>query len=106
MLPPAAPIAEPSGIDPRALPEELLRGSEPAVLRGLVADWPAVAAARAGDEAISRYLLRFYTGEPVRALIAPPESGGRYFYNDDFSGFNFGIAVDRLDNLLTALAKT
>jgi len=105
MLPPASPIAELSGIEARALPDELLCGTEPVVLRGLVADWPAVAAARESDEAISRYLLRFYTGEPIRALIAAPETGGRFFYNEDLSGFNFGIASDRLDNVLTALAK-
>jgi hypothetical protein len=106
MLPPAAPIAELSGIDARELSEELLCGTEPVVLRGLVAAWPAVAAAREGDDAISRYLLRFYTGEPIRALVAPPETGGRFFYNEDLSGFNFGIANDRLDNMLTALAKS
>jgi len=106
MLPPAPPLDERTGLDARSLPEELLRGDEPLVLRGLVADWPAVAAARAGDAEISRYLLRFYRGEPVRANIGPPEIGGRFFYNDDLSGFNFGIANERLDNLLTALAKS
>jgi len=105
MLPPAAPLGERTGLDARSLPEELLRSDEPLVLRGLVADWPAVAAARAGDAQVSRYLLRFYQGEPVRANIGPPEIGGRFFYNEDLSGFNFGIANDRLDNLLTALAK-
>ena len=105
MLPPAAPLAERTGLHLRALPEELLRSDEPVVLRGLVSEWPAVAAAREGDDAISRYLLRFYRGEPVRANVGPPEIEGRFFYNEDLSGFNFRIASERLDNLLTALAK-
>jgi hypothetical protein len=104
MLPPAAPLAELTGLDRHALSEELLRASEPCVLRGLVADWPAVAAAREGDAAIGRYLLGFYRGEPVRAFVGPAEHGGRFFYNDDLSGFNFRIASERLDNVLTSLA--
>ena len=104
MLPPPAAIAERTGLDPRALPGELLRSDEPLVLRGLVADWPVVAAGRASDAEAARYLLRFYRGEPVRAHVGPPDIGGRFFYNEDLSGFNFRLATERLDNVLTALA--
>jgi hypothetical protein len=105
MLPPAAPIAERTGLDPAELPEELLRSGQPCVLRGLVRDWPAVAAARAGDDAVARYLLGFYRGEPVRAYVGAPEMQGRFFYDADLAGFNFRIASERLDNVLTALAR-
>jgi hypothetical protein len=104
MLPPAAPLAERTGLDPANLPEELLRSNAPCVLRGLVRDWPAVAAAREGDEALARYLLQFYRGEPVRAFVGAPEIGGRFFYDEQLRGFNFRIAAERLDNVLTALA--
>ena len=105
MLPPAAPIAERAGLDPAQLPEELLRADAPCVLRGLVRDWPAVAAAREGDDAIGRYLLRFYRGEPVRAYVGAPEMRGRFFYDEELRGFNFRIASERLDNVLSAIAS-
>jgi hypothetical protein len=105
MLPPAAPIAERTGLDPAQLPEDLLRSHEPCVLRGLVRDWPAVAAAREGDAAVARYLLGFYRGEPVRAYVGAPEMQGRFFYDEELRGFNFRIAAERLDNVLSAIAS-
>jgi hypothetical protein len=39
-------LTELRGVDPRALPEEVLTSSEPIVLRGLAAQWPLVKAAR------------------------------------------------------------
>ena len=105
MQPPAAPIAERTGLDPAHLPEELLRACTPCVLRGLVRDWPAVAATRAGDDAVARYLLQFYRGEPVRAYVGPPEIQGRFFYDESLRGFNFRVAAERLDHVLSAIAK-
>lgn len=62
---------------------------EPAVLRGLVQDWPAVAAARTAQGAVD-YLLTFDKGAKATAFIAPPEVKGRFFYTSDMSAFNFG----------------
>ncbi len=56
----------------------------PAVLRGLVADWPAVAAAKAGEEALANFLRKAASEEPFEAWFGPPEIGGRFGYNDGF----------------------
>ena len=76
-----------SGIDPHALPATLLDATTPVVVRGLVGDWPAVQAARAGD--ILAYLRQHDAGTTVDALIGPPEIEGRFFYNERVDGFNF-----------------
>ena len=59
------------------------------VLRGLVADWPAVKFARQSPEAICRYLVERDTGAPVDAIMLRPEENGRIFYNAAMDGFNF-----------------
>lgn len=61
----------------------------PQVFRGLVADWPIVQAARAGDEALVAYLNACAPARAVEALTAPPEEAGRFFYNARMTGFNF-----------------
>ena len=99
-----AAIREVRGADPRALPGEVLDGDEPVVLRGLVTAWPLVQAGLQGARQASDYLLRFYRGAPVRALVGPAEICGRFFYNQDLDGFNFRQGQDTLDRVLTALA--
>ncbi len=47
MLATAKKIPEITGVDPRALPDDVLLSTQPVVLKGLVADWPMV---RAGLE--------------------------------------------------------
>lgn len=87
---PAEAIREIHGLGPHSLPDEVLRSTQPLVLRGLVADWPMVHAARASLQAAVDYLKRFdHGGMPVVASVAPPEAAGRVFYNEDLSDFNF-----------------
>ncbi|WP_229261484.1 cupin-like domain-containing protein [Duganella margarita] len=85
------------------LPDQILQSPVPLVLRGLVADWPLVQAARRSPQAADAYLRRFYRDATVLASHAPPETGGRIFYNDDLSGFNFQSQMVRFDQVLDAL---
>lgn len=106
MTPPTArAIRELAGLDPRALPDELLRGGEPVVLRGLVAGWPLVRAGRAAPEQAIDYLRRFARDAPVAATMAPPAIGGRLFYNDAMSGFNFRVERPTLGTALDTLQR-
>lgn len=82
-------IVEMNGVDAQRFQDEIVPAAQPVVFRGLVASWPAVAAARQGDAALFDYLTRFDRQEPVGTLISPPENNGRFFYNDDLTGFNF-----------------
>jgi Cupin-like domain len=66
---------------------------EPIILRGLCADWSATRAAAQSWRALREYLVALDSGVLGQAFIGPPSIAGRYFYSDDFEGFNF----ERLD---------
>lgn len=107
MLPEPAPIRELDGREglPIAgvLGDALLASGEPVVLRGLASSWPVVDKARASQREAGAYLCRFYRGEQVLAFLGGPEMAGRYFYNDDLSGFNYATVKAPLDKVLEKL---
>jgi hypothetical protein len=82
-------IAEWQDVTPERFASEILPLDAPAVLRGLVAHWPAVAHARRSPLEIARYLAALDNGTPVDALMTPPEEGGRLFYDATMEGFNY-----------------
>lgn len=88
--------------------EEIAPRNAPAVLRGLVRDWPAVAACMQSPEAACAYVKRFDNGRPQEILVGPPEIGGRFFYREDMRGFNFErqrtTLTEALDRILAALS--
>lgn len=61
----------------------------PVVIRGLVRDWPVVAAGTDSVEAVAVHLLHFDRGAGAEAFVGAPEIGGRFFYSPDLKGFNF-----------------
>jgi hypothetical protein len=83
------PIREIAVEDDESIRHELNVCKQPAILRGLVRDWPAVKHARESPAAFVRYLARFDSGKHVDALLAAPEVDGQIFYNDAMTGFNF-----------------
>jgi hypothetical protein len=82
-------IAETSGLTATDLTDELLASDQPLVLRGLASDWPAVRHGLESADRLIEYLRGFDSGNVVTALYVPPEAGGRIFYNEDMTGFNF-----------------
>lgn len=84
------------------LDASLLRATEPVLLPGLVGDWPLVRAAQQSDDAFCA-LLRPHAGTRVGLWRAPPAAQGRFFYNEDFSGFNFVREIARFGDLLDEL---
>ena len=90
MLQPAPqPVAEWHHVDARILSEQVFAAYRPAVLRGLVSDWPAVRSALSDSADFVRYLAAFDSGHPVDAILMPPEARGRIAYNAAMDGFNF-----------------
>lgn len=98
-------VREVGGVEPDAVPNDLLTSTEPLLLRGLVADWPAVRASMRSAGAADEYLRRFYQGATIGAFFASPESGGRIFYNDDMSGFNYQPVMLKLDQVLDQIEQ-
>jgi hypothetical protein len=78
-----------STLDADAIRREVMASGRPAVLRGLVGAWPAVAVGSRSPTAVVEYLRRFDNGGLVDAIMTPPEVEGRVFYNEAMSGFNF-----------------
>lgn len=98
-------IRELAGLNPQALADDVLASTQPLILRGLVADWPMVRAALESHAAASAYLRRFYRDATVGAFLGMPQIGGRFFYNDDLSGFNFRPVKIKLDTVLDEIAR-
>ena len=105
MAPAAKPIRELTGLRPADLGPGILASTEPLLLRGLVADWPVVKAARTSPQAAIAYLRRWYVDATVNAMLGAPEIDGRFFYNEALDGFNFQPMRVRLDAVLGELEK-
>ncbi len=69
--------------------ERVLEPGRPVVLRGLVADWPAVQAGRASPRDLALYLTTFDVGLRVEAFLGDRSIAGKYYYTPDLKGFNF-----------------
>ena len=91
--------------DPNRFDEIIEDRDEPAVFRGLVAGWPAVAAAEKSARDLADYLAKLDRGANVRAFVGDPAAGGRFFYRDDLLGFNFGITETKLTRLIDMLLE-
>jgi hypothetical protein len=86
---PAKNIRQIDGCPAGSIPDDIFSSTEPLILRGLVAHWPIVQAARQSARAAADYIQRFDRNIPLTVYVAPPEANGRIFYNEDYSGFNF-----------------
>ncbi|WP_308814512.1 cupin-like domain-containing protein [Sphingomonas sp. GV3] len=86
--------------------DALIAEARPVVMRGLVADWPAVSAAKAGSDALAGLLRGYDGGRPLGLFAGSPAIGGRFFYRDDMAGYNFERGQVLLPALLDALLAT
>jgi hypothetical protein len=96
-------MRERSDVSAEALPADLLQAGEPLVLRGLVRHWPIVQAALRGDADLCDYLRRFGERTQVGLWRGAPEIDGRFFYNADFTGFNYQREIGPFGALLDEL---
>ena len=99
------PLPELTGIDRLFFDEEVRPAGKPVVIRGLGADWPAVAAARRSDEDAVAYLKRFSHPNAVPAIVGEPAIGGRFFYTPDLKGLNFTRGRSPLNPFLDRLLR-
>ena len=84
---------------------ELLAATEPLILRGLVARWPLVqAGVRSASDALT-YLKGFYRDATVGVWLGPPQIRGRFFYNNELTGFNYRTVMMKLNVVLDELER-
>lgn len=92
-------------VTPSVFREVIQPAQKPAVLRGLVADWPIVDAAKRSDDAVCDYVRGFANEAPANCFFAPPEVKGRYSYGPDLRQFNFDIRSATIETLLSILLR-
>lgn len=102
-LPVPAPVEVLEGCSPGAIPSGVFESGVPLLLKGLVAGWPAVAACRQSLAAAAKYLSGFWIEQPVTAYVGDAGIEGRFFYNADFTGFNFRSGKAHLGQVLQKL---
>ena len=88
---------------PAGLDEQIHTSLEPVVLRGFVSSWPAVHAALDGAEALADYLTEFDSQDPLTVYVGDASMRGRFFYDDDCTGFNFRSGRATLAQVLARL---
>lgn len=92
-------------VDASRFHSQIVPLNQPAVIRGLANDWPAVHAALESPRAFSDYLRTFDTHEQIEAFFGAPEINGRFFYSGDLRGFNFEKRKLPLGELLDLLRR-
>lgn len=98
-----AEIREWQDVDKQIFDEKILSEGRPAVLRGFADAWPIVAKATDSRRALVDYISSFGIDTPVKAFFANKDVGGRFFYNDELTGFNFERRELSLGDLLNTL---
>ena len=68
---------------------EVAAGCRPVVIRGLVAEWPAVRAAQLSPRALMSYLAPFDAGAQIEVFFGDAAIAGKYYYGAGLQGFNF-----------------
>ncbi|MBV9929519.1 MAG: cupin-like domain-containing protein [Alphaproteobacteria bacterium] len=102
---PLPTVPEYEGVHRARFEDAIVPAGRPAVLRGLCADWAAVAAARASDEALADYLRARANDTSFETWFAEPERRGRFGYSDDFQSFDHDRRLATVDQLLDLLLR-
>lgn len=90
--------------DAAELDARLREADRPFVVRGLVADWPLVAAGRESARAARAYLVERARDLPFTVSVGAPGSDGRLFY-DDAMRMNFGMAKGSLADIFARIER-
>lgn len=100
-----AAVREYQDVDRARFEAEIVPGGRPALLRGLCADWPAVAEAKRSDETFAAYLRDRANEVPFETWFGAPEIAGRFGYSDDLTGFNHDRRLATVEQLLHLLLR-
>ncbi|MFT4635379.1 MAG: hypothetical protein ACI854_000778 [Arenicella sp.] len=100
-MPDIKKIAEWTEVSAEKFNHEIYPLNKPAVLRGLVNDWPMVQASELGVKNAVSYISSFDNHTPVYTVVGEPEIKGRFFYSNDLQGVNF----QRTQGAITAILE-
>ena len=99
------PVREWKRVDSKRFNDEIGPLNRPAVMRGLVNHWPAVAAGRESPQALAEFVRRCSKEQPIGVYHGEPQIRGRFFYGDDLQGLNFTQRPMPLGELVTLLVQ-
>ena len=99
-----AAVPEEAVAGPAALDALLARATTPFVVRGLVADWPLVQAARRSNRAARDYLVAHHRDIPFTVSVGAAGGDGRLFY-DAAMGMNFATVQAKLPDVLAQIDR-
>ncbi len=92
-------------VDLATFSNAILPENKPAVLRGLMRDWPAVQEGLKSARALCDYIAKCDSGRPVETLVGDAAIRGRFFYSDDLTGLNFTRRSESISSTLETLLK-
>lgn len=98
-----SPVAEWHNVDKAIFEDIIAPRYQPAVLRGFIRDWPAVAMGATSPQAMADYLRSFDVGSQVESFVGAPDINGRFFYTPDLKQLNFRRTRDPFDFALERL---
>lgn len=90
-------------VTPKRFAEDIRPIGEPAILKGLVADWPIVSVSSQGDKPLADYLISMADPGPIASIYAPPDVQGRFHYDENLRRLNFERVNIPLENFLSQL---
>lgn len=76
-------------VDAATFRESIVPLNRPALLRGVVVNWPAVRRAQESPLALCDYLRQFMSAKQTEVFVGAPTIRGRIGYTDDLSALNF-----------------
>ncbi|TPG40649.1 cupin-like domain-containing protein [Sphingomonas koreensis] len=104
-MPKPTPLPEFHGVDRARFEAEIVGAGRPAVLRGLITDWPVVAAARQSDAALADWLSARATDQAGELWVGAPEIVGRFDFNATIDGYNHDRKLATIAQLLDLLLR-
>jgi hypothetical protein len=90
-------------VTPQAFAQDIRPLGEPAILKGLVGDWPVVAKSRAGNGPLVDYLVSMAAPGLIASIYADPAANGRFHYDEQLRRLNFERVNIPLENFLRQL---
>lgn len=92
-------------VTPEIFVQEIRPLGQPAVMKGLVTHWPAVANAQLSSQDFANYLAGMSGSVPIPYAMASPEIEGRFHYSHDLRHPNFEKAKLPLRDFLELLLQ-
>lgn len=89
-------------VDLATIKNEIAPLGRPAILKGLLSDWPVVQHAKNSVYALCDYLTKNNANKPVRFIHSKGQNG-RLFYNEDMSGVNFKSAQGNFNDAVSTI---